>query len=74
MLMDKVIVRFKRSGNKAESVPSESLNLALSSLADSDELQPLLYLATEAGRALAFNIFQNRQGHPFLINITQEEP
>jgi len=47
--------------------------LALTSLADTVELQPMLCQATEAGRALAFDVYQNRQGHPFLINVTQEE-
>ena len=72
-MIDRVIVRFKRPSAKLSNLPSESLNLALTSLADTDELQPLLCQATEAGRALAFDVFQNRQGHPFLINITQEE-
>jgi hypothetical protein len=72
-MMDRVIVRFRRPSNKVKSLPSASLNLALTSLADTDELQPLLCQATEAGRALAFDVYQNRQGHPFLINITQEE-
>lgn len=70
---DHVIVRFKQPSSKVKSLPSESLNLALTSLADADELQPLLYQATAAGRALAFDVYQNRQGQPFLINIKQEE-
>jgi hypothetical protein len=70
-MLDRVIVRFKQPSSKMQSLPSESLNLALTSLAD--ELQPLLCQATEAGRALAFDVYQNRQGQPFLINIRQEE-
>jgi hypothetical protein len=57
-----------------KSLPSESLNLALTSLADADELQTLMCQATTAGCALAFDVYRNRQGHPFLINIKQEEP
>ena len=72
-MLDRVIVRFKQPSSKMQSLPSESLNLALTSLADADELQPLLCQATEAGRALAFDVYQNRQGQPFLINIRQEE-
>jgi hypothetical protein len=72
-MLDRVIVRFKRASSKVQSLPSESLNLALTSLADTVELQPMLCQATEAGRALAFDVYQNRQGHPFLINVTQEE-
>jgi hypothetical protein len=71
-MLDRVVVRFRPS-NKERSVPSESLNLALTSLAAADELQPLMCGATEAGRALAFNVYQNRQGQPFLINIRREE-
>ena len=72
-MLDRVIVRFKRASSKVQSLPSESLNLALNSLAGADELQPLICQATTAGRALAFDVYQNRQGHPFLINIKQEE-
>ena len=70
-MLDRVIVRFKQPSSKVRCLPSESLNLALTSLAD--ELQPLVCQATEAGRALAFDVYQNRQGQPFLINIKQEE-
>ncbi len=70
--MDRVIVRFRPS-RKVQSLPSDSLSLALTSLADAVELQPLLCEATEAGKVLAFDVYQNRQGHPFLINIKQEE-
>lgn len=71
-MMDRVIVQFRPS-RKVQSLPSESLNVALTSLADTDELQPLMCQATAAGRALAFDVYQNRQGEPFLINIRQEE-
>ncbi len=70
---DHVIVRFKQPSSKAKSLPSESLSLALTSLAEADELQGLMCQASAGGRALAFDIYKNRQGHPFLINITQEE-
>jgi hypothetical protein len=72
-MLDRVIVRFKQPSSKVRYLPSESLNLALTSLADADELQPLVCQATAAGCALAFDVYQNRQGQPFLINITQEE-
>ena len=71
-MMDRVIVRFRPS-SKVDSLPSESLNLALTSLADADELQPLMCQATAAGRALAFDVYQDQTGRPFLINIKQEE-
>lgn len=40
-MLDRVIVRF-RPNSKAQSRPSESLNLVLTSLADADEFQPLV--------------------------------
>lgn len=67
----RVIVRFCSSG-KVKSLPSDSLKIALTSLADADELQPLMCQATSSGRALAFDVYQNRLGEPFLINIKQE--
>lgn len=70
---DHVIVRFKQPSSKAQSQPSESLNSAFTSLAEADELQPLMCQAVAAGRALAFDVYQNRHGQPFLINIRQEE-
>ena len=72
-MLDRVIVRFKRPSSKVRSLPSESLNLALTFLADADELQPLIRQATAAGRALAFDVYEDRTGRPFLINIKQEE-
>jgi hypothetical protein len=70
---DNVIIRFKQPSSKVKSLPSESLNLALNSLADADELEALMCQASATGRALAFDVYQNRQGQPFLINIRQEE-
>ena len=69
---DRVIVTFKPS-SVVKTRPSQSLKLALTSLADTDEIHPLMCQAAAAGRALAFDVYQNRKGLPFLINITQEE-
>jgi hypothetical protein len=71
-MMDRVIVRFKRASSKVQRLPSESLNLALTSLADADELRPLLCEATEEGKALAIEVFQNREGQPIFINFKKE--
>jgi len=71
-MMDRVIVRFKCGSSKVQSLPSESLNLALTCLADADELQPLLCEATEEGKALAIEVFQNREGRPVFINLKKE--
>ena len=71
-MLDRVIVRFKRASSKVQSLPSQSLNLALTSLACSDELQPLMCEATEEGKALAIEAFQNRNGRPIFINFKKE--
>jgi len=44
----------------------------LTFLADADELQPLLCEATEEGKALAIEVFQNREGQPIFINFKKE--
>ncbi len=70
-MMDQVIVRFRPSRG-VPALPSESLNMALVSLAESDELQPLLRGATEEGKALAIDVFRNREGCPVFINFSKE--
>ena len=72
-MLDRVIVRFKRASSRVQSLPSESLNLALTFLADADEFQPLLSEATEEGKALAIEVFQNRDGQPIFINFRKED-
>ncbi|MGB0073612.1 MAG: hypothetical protein WBP71_11740 [Terracidiphilus sp.] len=71
-MLDRVIVRFKRASSKVQSLPSESLNLALTSLADADELQTLVCQANAEGKALAIEVFQNRNGQPIFINFKKE--
>lgn len=51
---------------------SERLNQAMVSLADSDEMRPLLCEASSEGKALAIDIFQNRDGQPIFINFKKE--
>ncbi|WP_109486039.1 hypothetical protein [Occallatibacter savannae] len=71
-MMNRVIVRFRPS-KAVRNLPSESLNDALVSLAGADELQPLLSEATEEGKALAIEVFQNREGRPVFINFRKED-
>ncbi len=71
-MLDRVIVRVRRPSGKIRSIPSESLNSALASLVDADELQPLLCEATDEGKALSIELFQNRAGRPLLIHFTKE--
>jgi hypothetical protein len=71
--MDRVIVRFKRPSGAGRKLPSEALNQAMVSLADSDEMRPLLCEANAEGKALSIEVFQNREGRPILVHFTKEE-
>ncbi len=68
-----IIVRFKRPSGTGRKLPSEGLNQAMVSLAESDEMQPLLCEASSEGKALAIDIFQNKAGRPILVHFTKEE-
>jgi hypothetical protein len=72
-MMDRVIVRFKRASGTGRNLPSEALNQAMVSLADSDEMRPLLCEASSEGKALAIEIYQSRTGRPILVHFTKEE-
>lgn len=71
-MMDSVIVRFRRPSGAGRNLPSEALNQAMVSLADSDEMRPLLCEASSEGKALAIDIFQNREGRPILVHFRKE--
>jgi hypothetical protein len=72
MMLDRVIVRFKRPSGAGRKMPSEGLNQAMVSLADTDEMPPLLCEASSEGKALTIDIFQNREGRPVFINFKKE--
>ena len=71
--MDRVIVRFKRPSGTGRKMPSAALNQAMASLADTDEMRPLLCEASSEGKALAIDVFQNREGRPILVHFSKEE-
>jgi hypothetical protein len=71
-MTEKVIVKFKPPMGKGKTLPSESLNEALHSLAGADEMQSLLGEATDEGMTLAIEVFRNRKGRPVLLHITKE--
>jgi hypothetical protein len=71
-MMDRVIVRFRRPSGAVRKLPSEALNQAMVSLAESDEMQPLLCEATDEGKALAIDIYQNKAGRPVLVYFSKE--
>jgi len=67
-----VIVRFKRPNGAGRKVPSAALNQAMVSLADSEEMRPLLCEASSEGKALAIDIYQSRSGRPLLVHFSKE--
>jgi len=71
-MMDRVIVRFKRPNGAGRKVPSAALNQAMVSLADSEEMRPLLCEASSEGKALAIDIYQSRSGRPLLVHFSKE--
>lgn len=72
-MMDRVIVRFKRPSGAVRKMPSAALNRAMVSLADSEEMRPLLCEANAEGKALAIDIYQSRSGRPLLVHFSKEE-
>lgn len=71
-MMDRVIVRLRRSNRAGRNLPSDALNQVMVSLADSEEMRPLLCEASSEGKALAIDIFQYREGRPILVHFTKE--
>lgn len=71
-MLEKVIVRFKRPNGVGRKMPSAALNQAMVSLADSDEMRPLLCEANAEGKALSIEVFQNREGRPILVHFSKE--
>jgi hypothetical protein len=53
-------------------MPSEALNQAMVSLADTDEMRPLLCEASSEGKALAIDIYQSRSGLPLLVHFSKQ--
>lgn len=72
-MMDRVIVRLRRASGAGRLIPSESLNQAMVSLADSEEMRPLLCEANAEGKALAIDVYQSRTGTPILVHFSKEE-
>jgi len=72
-MMDRVIVRFKCPSGAGRTLPSKGLNQAMVSLADSDEMRPLLCEASSEGKALAIDVYQSRIGRPILVHFSKEE-
>lgn len=72
MMLDRVIVRLKSPSGTERKEPSEALSQAMVSLADSDEMRPLLYDANAEDKALAIDVYQNRNGRPILVHFSKE--
>lgn len=71
--MDRVVVRFRRPSGTGRKMPSDALNRAMVSLADTDEMRPLLCEASSEGKALAIDIYQSRSGRPLLVHFSKEK-
>ena len=69
---DRVIVRIRRASGTGRDLPSDALNQAMVSLADSEEMRPLLCEANAEGKTLAINVYQNRAGRPILVHFSKE--
>lgn len=73
-LRDRIVVRFKSpSGAERRLLPSEALNQAMASLADTEEVRPLLCEASNEGKALAIDFVQDRSGRPIFLHFNKEE-
>ena len=71
-LLNRVIVRVRRPSGVGRKLPSEALNRAMVSFADSEEMRPLLREANAEGKALAIDVYQNRAGRPILVHFSKE--
>jgi DNA invertase Pin-like site-specific DNA recombinase len=72
LMKSRVIVRCKQPSGAERKKPSAALNRLMVSLADTDEMRPLLYEASREGKALVIDMFQNRKGHPILVHFSKE--
>jgi hypothetical protein len=71
-MLERVVVRVRRPGGTVRKMPSAGLNQAMVSLADSEEMRPLLREASAEGKALAIDVYQNRSGRPLLVHFSKE--
>ena len=66
------IIKFKRPKGTGQKPPSEALSRAMHLFADADEFQPLLREATEEGKSLSIDVYQDRAGRPILVHFSVE--
>lgn len=71
-MLDRVTVRIKRPCDSRRQLPSAAFNQAMISLADTDEMRPLLCQANAEGKALAIDVYENRAGCPILVHFSKE--
>lgn len=69
--MPNVVFKFRRPSGSGQQVPSVALTEALRSLSQSPEMQPLLAQARNAGKLVAVELFQTRDGQPLLIHFAK---
>jgi hypothetical protein len=71
--MQNVVFKFRRPHGAERQMPSVRMTDALRHLSQSPEFLPLIADASSAGKALAIEVFQTRNGQPILIHFTKEK-
>jgi hypothetical protein len=69
--MQNVVFTFHRPSGSSQQQPSVALTEALHSLSRSPEMQPLFDQARTAGKSVAVELFQTRDGQPILIHFAK---
>jgi hypothetical protein len=69
--MQNVLLRFRRPSGAGQHQPSLALTDALQRLSQCPEMQPLLTQARTAGKSIAVELFQTRDGQPILIHFAK---
>jgi hypothetical protein len=69
--MPNVVFKFRRPSASLPQRPSDAMTDALHLLSQCPEMRPLLAQAQNAGKSVAVEVFQNRDGQPLLIHIAK---
>jgi hypothetical protein len=64
-----VTFKFSRPSGAPAPVPSKGMTEALRQLSRSQEMEPLLRRAQEAGREVVIEVFLSKDGQPLLIHL-----
>ena len=72
MCMQRVVFRFRGPSGSGHCQPSAAMHEALMLLSEAEELQPLFYEASKAGKFVAIEVFHHRNGPLILIHLSKE--